>query len=449
MTKSQLKLSIQKGHGRCFTFLSNAENVNDYRDIVLWGCLNAFAYDQQVEGTRARYLYELTSFFDGDAYFVPSILDALQALPSDEDDKYAHFCEILTLFAQKGSQKEIKEALLRKYAELFQVLFGMDEHEEYPLLELACFEHVAVAIVRIGTEEELWRIIYDIGKLLQIEDTYIYTLDDFEFFYDTIEQRFPSMEQMLEREASKDTRARSFYHSYMFKKQFKARSEASPKAPPSAPISAKKLLDELQSRGEFTIRSYNRFLRESSDGERLKLAHALTQEADAKKRIRLLEMFKRKGFPLDGSYLIKYLADYEGLNREIIFEVMKKTKSDALRSYAVSMIKQKRELETALIILIKNYHEENENLLLRSLTEIYAERDTDTHEIECALLDAFEIGVPLPHKLLLFVYEATLCAHCRERAVCALGARALLTDDIITECLHDSRTEIREYVRAY
>ena len=113
------------------------------------------------------------------------------------------------------------------------------------------------------------------------------------------------------------------------------------------------------------------------------------------------------------------------------------------------MIKQKRELETALIILIKNYHEENEKLLLQSMTDIYAERSIDTHEIECALLDAFEIGVPLPHKLLLFIYEATFCAHCRERAVKALGARALLTDDIITECLHDSRAEIREYVRAY
>ena len=117
MTKSQLMLSLQKGHGRCFTFLSNTNNLNDYRDIVLWGCLNAFAYDQQVEGTRAGYLYELASLFDEDAFFIWNILNTLQDIPYEEDDKYAHFCELLTLFAQKGHLKEIKEALLKKHTD--------------------------------------------------------------------------------------------------------------------------------------------------------------------------------------------------------------------------------------------------------------------------------------------------------------------------------------------
>ena len=61
---------MQQGLGRCIITLEQSKDHERYRDTVLWGCLHNLSYDTQCEGTRAVYVYELTSFFCDDDYFV-------------------------------------------------------------------------------------------------------------------------------------------------------------------------------------------------------------------------------------------------------------------------------------------------------------------------------------------------------------------------------------------
>ena len=76
---------MQQGLGRCVLALREAENIEKYRDIVLWGCLHNLSYDTQCEGTRAAYIYQLVSFFHDDAYFVAPTIAAFGKLPRHHD----------------------------------------------------------------------------------------------------------------------------------------------------------------------------------------------------------------------------------------------------------------------------------------------------------------------------------------------------------------------------
>ena len=63
MNKKDFKTCMQQGRGGWVLALKSEKNIEKYKDIVLWGCLHNLGYDTQCEGTRAEYVYELTTFF--------------------------------------------------------------------------------------------------------------------------------------------------------------------------------------------------------------------------------------------------------------------------------------------------------------------------------------------------------------------------------------------------
>lgn len=52
MTRAAFKKAMLRGLGKCAIELEENENIEQYRDIVLWGCLHNLSYDTQCEGTR-------------------------------------------------------------------------------------------------------------------------------------------------------------------------------------------------------------------------------------------------------------------------------------------------------------------------------------------------------------------------------------------------------------
>lgn len=106
MTKSGFKHAIQRGLGSCMLVLESARDIEQYRDIILWGCLQELALDPQCEGSRARYLYELAAHYDDEAYFVEPVVAALKKMRSTGWRQlwlFIHYCEILLFFAEAGN----------------------------------------------------------------------------------------------------------------------------------------------------------------------------------------------------------------------------------------------------------------------------------------------------------------------------------------------------------
>ena len=114
MNRKEFKRYMRQGLGRCVLTLRKSDNIEQYREIVLWGCLHNLSYDTQCEGTRAAYIYQLASCFHDDAHFIAPTIDAFQKLPRHLDWTFCHFFELLRLFAEKGSV-DAKNALYEKY----------------------------------------------------------------------------------------------------------------------------------------------------------------------------------------------------------------------------------------------------------------------------------------------------------------------------------------------
>lgn len=121
MNRKDFKCYMRQGLGRCVLTLRKSDNIEQYREIVLWGCLHNLSYDTQCEGTRAGYIYQLASCFHDDAYFIAPTIDAFQKLPRHLDWTFCHFFELLRLFAEKGSV-DAKNALHEKYDVLLSSL---------------------------------------------------------------------------------------------------------------------------------------------------------------------------------------------------------------------------------------------------------------------------------------------------------------------------------------
>ncbi|MDE7107324.1 MAG: hypothetical protein K2O39_03290 [Clostridiales bacterium] len=86
MTVDEFNKALQAGLGRCILFLEGCENKEPYREAVLNGCLNDYAYDSQCEGTRAWYTYKLLSCFNDDEYFFSRIQHKLRETLSWKSD---------------------------------------------------------------------------------------------------------------------------------------------------------------------------------------------------------------------------------------------------------------------------------------------------------------------------------------------------------------------------
>ena len=113
MNKKDFKKYMQQGLGRCVVTLQSSSDIEKYKDIVLWGCLHNLSYDSQCEGTRAFYIYELTTYFKDEDYFLIPTIEEFEKIPHRSDWLFSHFTELLRRFAENGNDTA-KDALQKK-----------------------------------------------------------------------------------------------------------------------------------------------------------------------------------------------------------------------------------------------------------------------------------------------------------------------------------------------
>ena len=89
MTKKEFKRAMQCGLGRCIQELKTCDNIEKYRDIVLWGCTHNLAYDAQCEGTRSYYLYKLAKCYPDVDFFVDAVIPYFYKSIAQSDWKLA------------------------------------------------------------------------------------------------------------------------------------------------------------------------------------------------------------------------------------------------------------------------------------------------------------------------------------------------------------------------
>lgn len=172
MTKKKFKYAMQRGLGRCIMELKCADDVERYKDIVLWACTHETTYDGQSEGSRSFYLYEMIREF-------PDVMPFLQASAKKMDQcvgtmgwKFAENCQLLALFAAERNKFAL-QALRQCYGELLNTLKRKRKRTGHGLMpELDNFEELCISMATYSSKpsiciKEFLIIAEDIGELIE------------------------------------------------------------------------------------------------------------------------------------------------------------------------------------------------------------------------------------------------------------------------------------------
>lgn len=447
MNKKDFQRYMKQGLGRCALELQSSENIEKYKEIVLWGCLHNLAYDTQSEGTRASYLYQLTTYFHDEDYFLLPCIEAFEKISRKNDWLFAHFAELLCNFALNGNERA-KNTLYRKYTLLLDVLSNKRRFRGYDF-ERDNFERICVTLFSLDGTESLLKIASDMGHLFQTNPRY--GADDFEWFFDHASSALGKKRflNLLKQKAKKSEHIRISLEQYLHLEEENTYSFRKTKENPNA----SDLQNEVNAIGKLSPSLKVRFFRHADTEEKRKLAQSILTEPDPDKKAELLQVFtcRDESFPAPHETLIEYAKSSHEKLREAALDALTNCRSDAVRDYALTLLSDEKDRSRALKILICNYMPNIKNLLLTELYQIKVDYkdESDWHSLGLKILDVCDQNVKLPKEFLVYIYETTLCSCCREYAILALAKHRWLTSEIIEECRYDCNSDISAYVNRY
>lgn len=101
MTKEEFKYAMQRGLGRCIVELKNTDDIEKYREIVLWGCSHEFGYDMLFDEERSYYFYQMIQLFKDTMPFVEEVSQCLNENISSDGMEFFLSVELLIFFTRK------------------------------------------------------------------------------------------------------------------------------------------------------------------------------------------------------------------------------------------------------------------------------------------------------------------------------------------------------------
>lgn len=453
MTKKDFKKYMKQGLGRCILVLKSSDNIEKYKEIVLWGCLHNLSYDTQCEGTRASYIYELTTYFNDEDYFLKPCIEAFKKTTHKAGWLFCHYAELLSKFAENGNERAII-ALKEKYEYLLNILINKRKFKLYDV-EREDFERICITLYSIYGTDILLKLVTDMGMLF--EKNPHYTGSDFDWFCSTIDECVgeKKLHNLIKRESKKSQYIATFYQNYLnVKEEINNIVQRNPIEVPSS----EDIINEVNTDGKIKHSSRVIFSRRSNESERQKLAQKIIEEQNLDKKAEMLFVFAlgEKPFPLSHEIIIEYSKSQHERLREVAFAALTKCQSECVREYALQLLTENKyesqEYKSQVIeMLLINYKPADKTQLLSELNSINVNYYDESywHSIGFQILYSFKQGRRLPKEFLLYVYNTTLCSCCRYSAVRELAKHRWLTPDIINECRYDSNCDISAYINRY
>ncbi|MBE6876686.1 MAG: hypothetical protein E7496_08240 [Ruminococcus sp.] len=198
------------GHGRCFRLLEHHQE--EYKDLILYGCLHDISFDLQCEGSRSCFMYNLVLEYENYQEFLNP---AIKKFLSDDVDTdwhlMHHLLDLLELFAYDNHDASAEQALKDKYQQMYEIIM-MRRHSLYVHELLQNFELLCVCLMQNSDFNSALQIFQDIGayflkkKHVPDEDLYF----RFESFWFWTKKKYPvrSLYQKLRNvaEASREIR---------------------------------------------------------------------------------------------------------------------------------------------------------------------------------------------------------------------------------------------------
>lgn len=382
----------------------------------------------QCEGGRGIFLYNAICLYEDKSFFEEAIIQKYMQKNLDTW-LFDQLCELLYLFALDGSIRA-RESLYEKYNMLLGLLSPRSNRTVKDNFEWLC-----VWLTSLDGFPAFKRIVNQLGEYaLRKRDTL-----DMDWFYSNAKNKFGEkrVDTYLQNIAVKSDYVEAFLNSVSHTKVQNKQGIDPPTLEDLIKASR-----ERRSRG-LTLR----FAKIATEDELIKLAKYSIKESNLEIKLELLWTFRKVRFPLDEQYIFELAESDDQSIRDVAFEMMKHLPSDMIHDYAISLIKQKKELANALSLLCFCYRSEDEPALLEGIQSIKVSyEDGEWHGVFMDVENLLDNrSIKINPSIFIYIYRHTLCSYCRHTLIHSMSKRKILPQEILEECLHDSYEDTRKF----
>ncbi|MCR5806645.1 MAG: hypothetical protein K6G68_06385 [Oscillospiraceae bacterium] len=416
MDTNRILRYLKAGHGRGYDTVQ--KDPEKYRTAVLEMCTKDMSYDIQCEGSRARYVFELSMLYDDVSPFIDAAVNRFLALsPDDSDHDMWHLCDLVFLYAFEYNNKAAENAVWEKYNALYGEMMTRRISARLNRVSSA-HEYMALSFISLHRWEYAEMAARDVGawfirrrradkEELRWDYCWLQSVMNEEFGEKEMKERLSHLSK-----TSKEIRR---FFEIMYIEQQKPKRKG------------RKILTESE------IRT---------------LADDIINEPDNKTKSSLLSSFYYKN--------IQWLSDIgiligfaESEDRDLSYHALKalaKQKNEKVGEYARKRLSEGDAAHIAkyLPMIVNNYRDSDEETILSILEGITIDDDNSSgwHSITIDMLNTNDDS--LPDSLYIWIYENSFCSCCRFDAVEKIVKCGSFTDEMLTECLHDCDGDIRE-----
>jgi len=415
--RQQFKNAIKRGTGETHLLMKDNPNVDFSRDIIK-AALTNLSYDNQSEGSRANYIFELIQLSNQKEKIRQEIL---KALATERKDTWAldQLFDITALFAKQGN-KEAKQAIYKRFYK--KTIQGSEWVGQDALIE-------------IDGLEGLKHIAETKGKVLQNdpkewEDSW--TVDYFQ-------EQNPKIK--VYQELEKVSKTNQYIKTYLDTiKKHKAKFQKRERPKYNYDI----VTEKINSKAIVPLPPL--FATDLSTTDIKKLADDFLKETDRLKLEKYMRVFDRVKYPYDYQPILALAKSNNKKDDRLIEYATGSLKSFSgadIREFAIEKLKKVKIPFDYLDLLVSNYKKGDFKLL----TEIVerCKNEHDIHSLVYGYINIYQTNKTKECKEPLeAIYDKLTCGIHRADIIKILIENKILSTRLKNEIKFDSNEEIRK-----
>jgi hypothetical protein len=422
LKRDEFARTIKNGMGSAFLHVC-AYGDEGVQEELLRSCLTNHIFDRQCENARNFWLARMLDRTGRLQFYADEIYGALEKLPEDAWD----FTQLVWLAFElfERGQSKFQELLLAVFE---QACSKYEEPTEivHVMLEVAGLRGFEIAARWMGTHAP--HEDYEIHRLYE-RAVYLH-------YENVVEHVFTSH--------AGDSGLHAFRDVVM---EFKAAREKT--YVPDPPLMLSEVFQRIDAATDFKlIGGLRGFGKHASESELREICQRLKAETDPSRQYAYLEVFGARQLPeVDDSLLVLTESMHKRVRRSAL-SVLSKTKSPAIRQYALRLVESNCESKFAvgLELLEASVEPGDTELFLEKFPLIQDEEMF--HSVAFTVRELAEQFPAEPsRKLLLYIYEFVRCSSCREYVLSDLLERNFASQSLLFEAQWDVNDKVRMLAR--
>ncbi len=443
LSLSDFQRLLHNGMGRAILYLQQHDS-DPYRDVILYTCLHNTAYDPQVEGTHAQYIFDVIQLTSDFEFYRDEILSALSQVDQQENwpDDY-HLLDLAVIFAMSGDE--------RARQIIYNLLLIHPTSDLYfdALIKLDGINGLITLIDKIWSSSQSERddlVAYGSGLLDLLEkrdgaDQTQYNLKELSNNNSFVKEFVDSVTLFQSDRSNHFQRKKRSQISYHELKIWMSTSANFSNPPVEWSLWGKYASDE-----DIALAADDLMLLQDEDVHKITL---------------FLKMFQNRMFPLVPTRLIEWARQIDGrsiwledgiINYEVrralfALNALELVMDWSVRDLALYLIETQNNAGRAVGLLGLNFVE-GDWQIIEGLSQSNINHD-DYHALGLNVLDLCEARLSIyAVSTLNNLYEFSNCSRCRHRFVEQLAALNTLPDWIIEECKFDCNLDLRQWAHS-